>query len=272
MSLVKKIILLVSVSAVIACVAFWSYLGRHYVVPVLMYHSVNPVPNPEIRSLIVSPRTFEKQMHFLRAHNYHIVSLEELGRLIKDKARIPRNTVAVTFDDGYKDNYTYAFPVLKKYSIPATIFIIINEVGRPLTKELKPGDARLSWQEIKEMRSSGLIDFGSHTLGAEPLVDKKTDAALKEQIVDSKAFLEARLGERVDIFSYPGGLFNDKIKRMVKDAGYFCAVATSPGARFSDDDPFIIKRVRVSENAQNLFIFWWDLSGYYLYFKEKRRK
>lgn len=272
MSLVKKIILILISCVIIGIGIFWLYLDRHYVAPVLMYHSVNPVANPSIKSLIVSPQTFQRQMRFLRDHRYNVIALETLGALIKTKSKIPRKTVAVTFDDGYKDNYTYAFPVLKKYAIPATVFIIINEVGRSLTKELKPGDARLSWQEIREMQSSGLVDFGSHTFGAEPLVDKKSDVALREQIVDSRAALEQRLGRAVSIFSYPGGLFNDKIKKMVMDAGYSYAVATTPGRRYPHDDPFIIKRVRVSEKAANLFAFWWDVSGYYLFFKEKRCK
>jgi peptidoglycan/xylan/chitin deacetylase (PgdA/CDA1 family) len=272
MSPVKKAVIIAVLCIIAGAGIFWFSLRPQYVVPVLMYHSVNPVPNDSIKSLIVSPRTFERQMRFLRDHHYNVITVEALARLIKTNSKIPPKTVAVTFDDGYKDNYTYAFPVLKKYAIPATIFIIIDEVGRPLTKELKAGDARLSWQEIHQMQSSGLVDFGSHTFGAEPLVDKRSDAALKKEIVDSRAALGERLGRQVAIFSYPGGLFNDKIKTIVMNAGYFCAVATTPGRRYPDTDPFIIKRVRVSESIAGLAAFWWDVSGYYVFFKEKRRR
>lgn len=254
---------LIIIFAVILCVfLFVKFLQKIYVAPILMYHSVNPNAK-EANRLAVSAKAFERQMRFLKNHHYNVVPLEMIGGLIKDKKKIAPKTIAITFDDGYRDNYTYAFPILKKYNLPATIFIIINEVGRP------QGD-RLSWDEIKVMRDSGLINFGSHTLGPQPLLDIKSQDELRRQIFDSKKILEEKLGQKINIFSYPGGMFNRNIKQLAVEAGYLAAAATSPGKRFSSKDIFALKRLRISSSSDNLFVFWIETSGIYTFIKEHR--
>jgi peptidoglycan/xylan/chitin deacetylase (PgdA/CDA1 family) len=193
------------------------------------------------------------------------VPLEALAALLKEGKKIPPKTVTLTFDDGYKDNYTYAFHILKKYNLPATMFIIVNEVDR------QKGD-RLSWKQIKVMRDSGIIAFGSHCLGPEPLVNIKSKKELKREIFDSKKILEKKLNREVKSFSYPEGRFNAKIKQLVMDAGYKLAVTTNPGKGFPSKDVFALKRLRISSNAGNLFVFWVETSGYYNFMREWRRK
>lgn len=258
----KKLIFIFGI-ILAAIFLFAAFLSRQYVVPIAMYHLVNPEVNPAIERMIVSPRTFERQLRFLAKHRYNVMPLESLVHLMKVKGRIPPRTLAITFDDGYKDNYTYAFPILKKYNLPATIFIIVNEVGRP---------DRLSWEEIKEMRSSGIISFGSHTLGPEPLTDIGSLEEVKKQIFDSQKILEEKLGIPVTMFSYPAGRFNNQIRQLVIDAGYALAVTTSPGKDYPDNDVFALKRIRISENSSNLFIFWAETSGFYTFLKEHRHK
>lgn len=257
----KKLIFSVLLVALI--IAFAIFMQGRYVVPILMYHSVGPQVEKKSR-LKVTPETLERQMRFLRERHYNIITLEEVADLLKDNRKIPAKTIAVTFDDGYKDNYIYAYPILKKYNIPATIFIIVNEVGRP------EGD-RLSWDEIKAMQSSGLIIFGSHAIDAEPLVDIRSEAELSRQIFDSKKMLETKLGVPVLTFCYASGLFNDHIKELVIKAGYKLAVATK-GKRGLYKDLFALKRVRVSQNANNLFLFWAETSGYYNAFRGGKKK
>ena len=126
----RKRIIVVSF-AIIIIVVFLGYLRSLYQVPVLMYHSVNPESHPVMYRLIVKPESFARQMQFLKSHHYNIVSLETVGRLIQEKKNIPPKTVAITFDDGFRDNYIYAYPVLKRLGLPATIFVIYDEVGRP---------------------------------------------------------------------------------------------------------------------------------------------
>ena len=240
-----------------------NFIRGKYLVPIAMYHSVNPVMRQEVKRLIISPETFERQMRFLKSHHYNVLPLNSVATLIKEKKKIPSKTIAITFDDGYKDNYIYAFPILKKYNLPATIFIITDEVGR--------GD-RLSWDEIKTMQDSGIITFGSHTLGSEPLINIKSEVELRNQIFDSKKILEEKLGRRIDAFSYPEGKFNDKIRQLVVDAGYRLAVAGNLGKKSANDDIFALKRLRISENANNLLIFWVETSGYYNFIREHRHK
>ena len=240
---------------------FNKLMQEHYVAPILMYHSINPKSDKVLRRLIVSPRSFERQMRFFKEHRYNVMPLVSLAALIRDKKPIPPKTVAITFDDGYRDFYTYAFPVLEKYRLPATMFIIVDEVGR------SEGD-RLSWQEIIRMQESGLVTFGSHAMGPEPLIKIKSPSELKRQIFLSKRILEEKLGQRVKAFSYPEGMFNPVIRQAVIDAGYKLAVATHPGRDYPDDDAFALKRLRISYSSDNLLVFWFETSGVYNFIRE----
>lgn len=237
-----------------------NFIRGNYVAPIAMYHSIDPDAKPENR-IAVSPATFERQMRFLKVHHYNVLPLESLATLIKERKRIPSKAIVITFDDGYKDNYIYAFPILKKYNLPATIFIITDEVGRA---------DRLSWDEIKAMQDSGIVTFGSHALGPEPLINIKSEIDLKKQIFDSKKILEEKLGRRISAFSYPEGRFNNAIKQLVMTAGYKLAVTTSPGKKFSNDDIFALKRLRISATSDNLFVYWIQTSGFYTFIKERR--
>jgi len=244
--------------------ASFAFFSTKYVAPIIMYHSVVPDPDPK-NMLAVSVKSFERQMRFLKERGYNVVTLEALAGMIKNKEKFPRNTVAITFDDGYKDNYTYAFPALKKYGLPATVFIITQEVSRP------QGD-RLSWDQIKAMRDSGLVVIGSHCIGPEPLINIKSADELRRQIFESKKILEDELGRPVNLFSYPEGKFDDMLRQIVIDAGYKAAVATNPGKRFSNTDIFALKRLRISRTCDNLGVFFVEASGYYNFMREHRRK
>lgn len=259
----KRVIIALSIIFVLI-ISGIGFLKQSYVVPIIMYHSVEPQAKPENR-LCVSAQTFKRQMRFLKSNHYNVLPLQEIAALIKEKKRIPPKAIAITFDDGYKDNYLYALPVLKEYNLPATVFIIINEVGRAQAD-------RLSWDEIKEMQDSGVITFGSHAVGPDPLVKIESDEGLRREIFDSKKILEQKLGRTVFAFSYPEGRFNDKIRGLVIEAGYKLAVATNPGKNFADDDIFALKRLRMSENCRNLFVFWFETSGFYNFIRERRHK
>lgn len=262
MSKRKTLITVFSIAASIILLV--NFAKQNYVVPILMYHSVNPQAKPENR-LAVSVNTFQRQMRFLKLKHYNVMPLESIADLIKAKKKMPPKTVAITFDDGYKDVYTYAFPILKKYNLCAAIFIIVNEVGRP------QGD-RLSWDEIKLMQVSGLITFGSHTLRHKYLEEIKTEEELKKELFDSKRILENRLDKQVNAFSYPNGRFTALMRKFVMDAGYKLAVAVNPGKNYPDDDIFALKRLRISENASNMFIFAVEASGFYTFIKEHRKR
>jgi peptidoglycan/xylan/chitin deacetylase (PgdA/CDA1 family) len=233
-------------------------LERAYVVPVLMYHSIDY--NDKMTKLSVSPESFERQMKFLRDRKYNVVGLDKVADYIQKKEKIPPRTVAITFDDGFYNNYRYAYPVLKKYGIPATLFVIVSKIGQPGWVGLK---------EIKEMSDSGLVTIGSHTISHLWLPTMGTKSAEKE-LVDSKKTLESHIGKGVHAFCYPIGAHDDRIKMLVKNAGYRCAVATNPGRLKPDNDIYAIKRIKISRTSDNLLVFWFETSGYYTLIKEYR--
>jgi len=260
----KRKNLILASGVVILFIIFSAYIRSLYMIPVLMYHSVTPEARVENR-MQVSVNSFSRQMHFLKSHHYNVVPLAMIVEMIRDKNKIPPKTVALTFDDGYQDNYTYAYPLLKKFNLPATIFIVVNEVGR------LQGD-RLSWDEIKKMQASGLVVIGSHTLDHYPyLPDIKSEGELKRQIFESKITLEQKLGVGVDLFCYPAGRFNAHIRDLVMQSGYKLAVATGLGKKYSGQDIYLIQRVRVSQ-TDNLFDFWVKISGYYNSFRSHKNR
>ena len=253
----KRYIVIFSI-VILVVVSFSMILRSIYVVPVLMYHKIDE--NAEVSKLSVSPKSFSRQMKFLRDNNYNVLSLSELAELINSKKPISYKTVVVAFDDGYENNYTNAFSSLKEYNIPATIFIPVNKIGKK---------GYLTWSQLKEMSSNG-IDIGSHTLSECYLPDIKDDNRLWDEISRSRKLLRAKIPGTSDFIAYCSGGFNEKIRQMVIDAGYKGACATNPGKDYPDNDIYAIKRVRISRTSDNLFVFWIETSGFYTWIKEHR--
>jgi peptidoglycan/xylan/chitin deacetylase (PgdA/CDA1 family) len=257
----KKLIVW-GIIAVCCAAAVTVFVRRQYVLPVAMYHSVQ-ADAPKGNSLVVSAKAFERQMRFLKDNKYSVISLEQAVDLISRKKRLPARTVVLTFDDGNADNYVYAFPVLKKYGLPATIFLIVNDIGKP---------DKLDLAQIREMQASGLVTFGSHSMSHPFLECITSDTELIKEISGSKVALEALLGRPVNTFSYPCGRLNADVRQRVVNAGYRAAVVTNPGKKIGNDDVFAFKRLRISENAGNLFVFWFETTGYYNFIRENRHK
>jgi peptidoglycan/xylan/chitin deacetylase (PgdA/CDA1 family) len=257
----RKKIIIKSAASVIA-ISIFLYARSQYVLPIVMYHSVKPQVPGQSR-LIVSTEAFERQMAFLKKYKYSVLALEEAAQIIKDNRPLPPRPIVITIDDGNLDNYTYAFAILKKYGLPATIFLPTDDIGK---------SDKLTWEQMREMQRTGLISFGSHTLTHPFLTEIKTEDLLWKEISGSKKILESGLGRQVNTFSYPSGRFNQKARDIVIKAGYTSAVATNPGKRIKNNDVFALKRLRISENAGNLFIFWAETNGYYNLIRENRHK
>ncbi len=254
---------LVTITVIFAVVIFSAkaWLSSIYVVPILMYHSINPVSNEEYKALIVAPENFKRQMEFLSRNRYNVISLDELAGILNSKKRIPGKTVCITFDDGYADNYEYAYPVLKKLNIPAEIFVMTDSIDK---KDY------LTTGQIQEMVKNG-IDIGSHTKTHFRLDGRDMDRA-REEIFGSKKALEGITAGKADFFCYPGGWFTKDVRQLVIDAGYKGAVATNPGRKYPKDDVYAMKRIRIAKPANNLFVFWFETSGYYTWIKEHRAR
>ncbi len=203
----------------------------------------------------VSPYVFGKQVEYLFKKHYKIISLHDLQDHIRKGEKLPEKAVIITFDDGYMDNYTQAFPILAKYRFKATVFLITSLIGG------KNYDApMLGWDQIKEMAKYG-IDFGSHTVRHPYLTKLPIDAARKE-IQESKYLLEQGLGKKVTLFCYPYGNLNNIVKSFVKESGYISACSTIQGGNTLKTDLLKLKRIWMSPR-DNLFDLKKKLIGAY---------
>ena len=199
-------------------------------------------------------------MKYLRDKGYNVITLKEAVSYIGQRRRLPRKTVAITIDDGYENNFVSAYPILKKYGVPATIFVITGKIG---------SEGFVTWDEIKEMSDSGIIDIESHTKEHKWLtgLDDKT---LEDELEGSKKILESRLGKEVPFVCYPMGGYNERVETVARSAGYKAAFGTKRRRISARGDPYAISRVRISSTADNLFIFAIKISGYYSFFKRPR--
>jgi len=257
MSPIKRFFITLFFIFILASSGFLLWISNKYVVPIMMYHNVNYADEPKANT--VSPENFERHMAFLKEHNYQVLSLDDLVEKIKSGKRISHKSVVVTFDDGYEDNYSYAFDILQKYEIPATIFIPSDLIG---TK------GYLVWDQVKEMLGQG-IHFGSHTRHHTYLPNIPA-AGQKEEIEGSKHILEEELGVEINHFAYPIGGFSEQIKGMVREAGYKSACATNRGYDRMNKDVFELNRIRFGDNDGNDFVLWAKLSGYYNTFRKPK--
>ena len=245
-----------AIIAVAAIAAGSLFLDSIYRMPVLTYHSIDYTTDRSDR-LVVSPEIFEKQMKYLRDNGYKVVGLEKAVEYTKSGKRPPKKTVAITIDDGYENNYKYAYPVLKKYHIPATIFVIVNFVGK---------DGFLDWAQIKEMSDSRVIDIESHTM-SHPWLTGCDDSALRYELVESRKILGNNIGKKIKFLCYPMGGYDERVKAAARSAGYEAAFATKPKDLRQSRDLYEIKRIRISSTANNLFVFFIKVSGYHSFFK-----
>lgn len=223
-------------------------------IPILAYHSLDP---QRFRNkLAISPELFRKQMFFLKKKNYHIISLETCAK-DKWKEGLTGRKVAITFDDGYLDNYEQAFPLLKQLGFAATFFVTPGEIGQK---------GFMTWEMLKEMAGTSGIEIGSHTLWHRPLADIPEKEAW-ESLVASKKILEDQLGKEVKAISYPSGSFNPKILEMVRGAGYAygCAASHVHDRRW-EGDPYLLRRIKISDSSSSLPAFSLRLSGFYHFF------
>lgn len=251
----------------ISSAAFWSgyclvaeSLGIGRGARILVYHGINDSPTSPYA---VSARDFAFQMRFL-AEQCRPVSVHSLVELLRRGRPIPPRTVAVTIDDGYSDAYTHAYPILRRFAIPATVFLPVDLIGAgssgTATSRL-PQTEFLLWSQVREMSRSG-IDFGSHTLTHVSLTEPARQD-IREQLEKSKARLEEEIGQPVTGFAYPYGTyrdFNPEIAQLVTATGYSWAVTGISGANDHRCDLFALRRTRV-ERDDGMVVFQRALRG-----------
>jgi len=231
---------------------------------ILLYHRVDNLDN-DPHQLAVSIENFEAQIKFL-SENYNVISLSKMVDDVKNK-RLKDNSVVVTFDDGYVDNYLNALEILEKYNVPATIFVTSGKVGdnTPFewdTKNVFDVNNRcMNEIELKKMSESKMIKIGSHTV-SHPQLYLLEDINKKKELGESKLQLEKIINKQVSFFAYPFGGYtvkNDKLVGLVKNANYEAACENISGRIQNNSDVYRLPRFVVRN---------WDLKEFKRNFKK----
>jgi peptidoglycan/xylan/chitin deacetylase (PgdA/CDA1 family) len=250
-----------------------------------MYHHVNCHPGDLVT---LTPEGFENHLRFLTEKGLQTVFLDELLEFLKGEKRFSRPAVALTFDDGHLDNWVYAFPLLKKYGVKATIFVVTSwmtegvpraqwdPAGRgeqdlpriPNHRESKEmaalGDYEggLRWEEARRMEESGLVDIQSHThlhqdyfpgekqnLRLDPLKME----SLRLDLEQSKALIESRLKKSCRFLSWPWGKYDAQAVALARRMGFEALATTEKGVNFPGSDEWTIKRVVTASGERKWF-------------------
>ena len=281
--------------------------------PILMYHSISDEPEPGVPAYYqtnTSPAVFRQHMQFLADHGYRTISLDQLVSMLTIGLQDYRTTgpqdhgatmplgpisafsfqlsafpklVCITFDDGFRDFYMGAFPVLQKHGFTATVFLPTAFIaGSRSVQGLRfdgsgfevpchfpfrnPHSEFLTWNEVRELRQAG-IQFGSHTVNHPRLVELPWNE-VAEELRESKQELEQHLGEPVTTFAYPFAFpqanraFVQDFRRLLAEIGYTCCATTELGRVGLGDDPYRLKRLPAN-SLDDLGLYRAKLEGCY---------
>jgi peptidoglycan/xylan/chitin deacetylase (PgdA/CDA1 family) len=213
-----------------------------------MYHGVSDDPETDFApyyKVKTGPGVFREQMRQLAESGYRTMDLAEVARLLARGEALAAKSVVITFDDGFRDFQTAAFPILREPGFTATVFLptaFIQEERRCFK-----GEECLTWREVRELRQAGM-EFGSHTVNHPKLVELAWREVARE-VRDSKDQIEQALGEAVATFAYPYAFpqgdraFAGALRGLLAEAGYTCCATTEIGRVKSGDDPFRLKRL-----------------------------
>lgn len=224
--------------------AAYALYSRPAGIPVLNYHQIN---DRDKNALTLASNQFAMQMDYLSTAGYHTITVAELADALEKGHALPEKPVLLTFDDGYRDNYDVAYPILKAYGMKAIIFPVTDYVGHYPNY--------LTWEQMKEMQGNG-IEFGSHTLNHVDLTTLDSPEDLQKQLADSKAALEWRLSCPITFLAYPGGSRNPSVIEALKSIGYRGAFTVDLGSDHVGDDMYELHRIPIfGSNTHTLLRF-----------------
>ena len=229
--------------------AWWRRPADYRHPRILMYHMISqPRPKCRFNKLRVAPAALERQLGWLTDNGWRFAFLSEIG------GPVPPKTVVLTFDDGYRDNYLAAHPLLERYGAKATLFLVVDRFNRDWSRLKKArhdsgelaAEPKLRADDLRAMLASGVWELGAHT-HTHPVLPNLTAADRRREIAGSKTALEQEFGVPVLSFAYPFGIYGEADVAAVRDAGYRYAVTTNAGvSRDVNDDAFALRRVKVS--------------------------
>lgn len=207
--------------------------------PVLTFHSVDD----QSSVISFSPRLFKEGLARLEEHGYQTIDLLEAVGMVQRREMFPERCFVITFDDGYRNAYSEAFPVLQQSGMSATVFLTVGESSANGATRLPSLSGRdmLSWDEIREMHASGSVRFGAHTL-THPDLTKLPAGRVEAEVRDSKSIIEDALSAPVGSFAYPYGRYDGQ-SREIASRHFECACSDRLGLITAKSDAFALERV-----------------------------
>lgn len=219
-----------------------AYKGYCLNVPVIYYHHVQPMVEARAKgkeSLTVDNRIFESQMAYLSLKGYSAISASQLTNALIAKSGLPAKPVIITFDDGYSDFYTYAYPTLQKYHLVASLAIPTGLLGNA---------GHMSWDQLKQVLEGGQIFVYSHTLSHANLTKVSTKKA-QHEIVTAKKQLQQFLDKSSNVFFYPYGAVNSSVISVLRANGYQAGYTTKPGSVQCDSFLMSLHRTEIGNSS-----------------------
>ncbi len=219
---------------------FAAYASDDVAVPVLLYHNIaEEVPGEDYDPFLnISASLFEDHMSALKRAGYNTITYEQYYDYVVNDTPLPGKPILITFDDGYSSNYLYAYPILKKLEMKATIFIITDRRGMALSK-----NPHFSWNQAREMLDSGIIDIQSHT-HSHQVATSLTDFDLYFELKTSKNLIENKLGKKCSVIAFPFGAADEREIEAAKRAGYLIVNKVGDaGVNRKEDGLYTLKRL-----------------------------
>ncbi len=218
-------------------------------IPILTYHQfAESCSSP----LCMPAKTFELQMRYLKQNGYHVVTAEDLATFLEYRQGLPKKSVLITMDDGYRSVYNYAYPILKKYGFKATLFIYTSFVG--------VSKMSITWDQLKEMKADGFT-IGSHTVNHSDLTSRQAGESeqehigrLKAELNDSKKIIDQKLGQDTFILAYPFGYYDQRSIQMAKETGYELAMSVKRGGNPFFANPLTLRRDQILDKDMQSFV------------------
>jgi len=218
-------------------------------IPILTYHRfTEDCSSP----LCLRSSTFEHQMRYLKENGFHVISPEELLAFLEYKQGLPKKSVLITMDDGYRSVYEVAYPILKKYGFTATLFIYTNFVGA--------SKLAITWDQLKKMKADG-FSIGSHTIYHSDLTlpkDGETEAdwmaRINKELHGSKKIIDKKLRQDTYLLAYPYGNYDQRSINIAKKAGYKIAMSVQRGGNPFFANALLLRRDQILRKDMQTFI------------------
>jgi peptidoglycan/xylan/chitin deacetylase (PgdA/CDA1 family) len=221
-------------------------------VPALLYHHFAPGErvDGEVNAkyhpvYFCYEAAFDEQMKYLCSEGYTSISLNEFVAFQKQRAALPSKPIIITFDDGFMSNYLYAFPILKKYGMTATIFMTVD-VEAENFKKYQAVDAPLTKAQLKEMSESGIC-IESHSM-THPYLSSLSTEAVRWELLESRRFLESLLQKPIKFIAIPSGAYDHRVKSLVRETGYEAAFCMLKGTNHRRSDPYSLRRLVIGRD------------------------